>query len=540
MQDTPIELIEDHDEAYYFWKKIGVFARPLIHLDAHIDFNFHAAKPPKQTLDEAKSKKDLVKQLSTNLMYNRLKVKEKALTNIGNYIYPGMRDGIVTDFYWVIPGGRKEFKDSLKAVRNIIRSFFPRDPLETRQITHSNGVVKAKVYGRSFFITTLDDLPEEIDGALLDIDTDYLTTDTIQKSGAAQDAGRRFPWIWPDELAMKLKKKKINPACITVAYSVNGGFTPLVYKFLGDEIALTLSGSDQSIDRIISKKKEALEFLKNGNLEAAIRILSVALEEADDIKSEIGVKKRLKAHIAFILFRCFAGLKNRHKAKFYYNLAVRSDKTYRARDNNYGPMLMGLAKGLKKAEEEFKNILMADKTNVHALCGLGNIAIRRKRSAKARGFFKKAHVIDKKNREALLGLARTEVLVKNYRLALRYLKEYTSRYGHDMNATPYALLARVYEGLKMFDKALCEYRFAHRFGTDLGLYFGLFKLLGKTGISEKDKEWIDSKIDSYNEYKKNFLKSIKKRSRGFNMKAGIETKRFLGQIDKTLRKIRYI
>ena len=82
MKMPPEKLIEDHDEAYFFWKKLGLKSKTLVHLDAHIDFGFHAAKPTKQTFAEAKSKEGLIRQLSTNLMYKELKVKERALTNI--------------------------------------------------------------------------------------------------------------------------------------------------------------------------------------------------------------------------------------------------------------------------------------------------------------------------------------------------------------------------------------------------------------------------------------------------------------------------
>ncbi len=49
-KNPPVKLIEDHDQAYYIWKKAGLKNRPLIHIDAHIDFDFHPVKPAKQTL----------------------------------------------------------------------------------------------------------------------------------------------------------------------------------------------------------------------------------------------------------------------------------------------------------------------------------------------------------------------------------------------------------------------------------------------------------------------------------------------------------
>ncbi len=105
-----IVLIEDHHQALKIWQEKKVKNLDLIHLDAHIDFGFHAAKPIKQSIDDAKSIKDLKASLERSLAFTRYEKDFEKQTNIGNYIYPAMREGIVRDFYWVIPGGAEEFK----------------------------------------------------------------------------------------------------------------------------------------------------------------------------------------------------------------------------------------------------------------------------------------------------------------------------------------------------------------------------------------------------------------------------------------------
>ncbi|MGB2705438.1 MAG: UPF0489 family protein [Candidatus Omnitrophota bacterium] len=528
MKNTPLKLIENHDEAYFFWKKLRVRGKPLVHLDAHIDFNFHAAKPLKQTFREAKSKEGLIRQLSTNLMYKELKIKEKSLTNIGNYIYPAIRDGMVTDFYWVVPGDRREFKKSLKNLKNIARSFFPRDPFETGNLTkEAGGALKARIYGRNFIFTTLEDLPENIEGALLDIDTDYLTTDTVRKAGASQDAGCRFPWMWPEELVEKLRKKKIKPSCVSIAYSVNGGFTPLVYKFLGDEVAVFLNGPDRKFKKIISDKNNALRLFKKRNFKKAAALFEKVLKNSEDTGLNNGLKNKLKANIAFLLFRCYAALKNLPKAQSFYRTAVALDKTYKVRDNNYGPLYLRQRRGMKKAEKEFGFILAVDKDNPHALSGMADILMRRKKFKKARSFFKKAYAADRKNTQALFGLARAEISLKNYKAALGYIEKYKQK--NPAKAAIYSLKAAAYDGLGMFEEALREYKLAHRFGVDLGLYIRLFKLLKKTGIPEDHKEWIHSRIDTYEKYRKGFFKNTRQQNR---------TKRLIQRIDTILKDIR--
>ena len=86
-----VKLIEDRHKSYYLWKRSDLKNRVLLHLDAHIDFG------------------------------------PRNLTNIGNYIYPAIREGIVSEFCWIIPGDKKEFKKSLKNIKNILRNLSLRD-----------------------------------------------------------------------------------------------------------------------------------------------------------------------------------------------------------------------------------------------------------------------------------------------------------------------------------------------------------------------------------------------------------------------------
>lgn len=531
----PIKLIENHDQAYYFWKKLCLSKRPLIHLDAHMDFNFHPAKPLRQTLEEAKSKEDLTQQLSKNLAYKELNIKEDSLTNIGNYIYPAMRDGIVSDFYWVIPGDRQEFKRSLKKLLNILKSFFRQDPFKTRKITKVKGGLIAKIYGRDFIITTLQDLPENIKGAILDIDTDYLVTDTIRKAGVGRDIGKRFPWIWPEELVNQLKKKKMRPSCMTIAYSVEGGYTPLIYKFLGDEIAIFLNSTNKRLKEIILMKNKAFAFFREGKIKKTVYTLEKALQNLNTVRINSSSKNRLKAHIVFILFRYHAKQNNFAKARFYYDLAVTSDKTYRVEDSNYGPLYLRKKGNFKKAEREFKIILSADKDNPYALSGLANIFMKRKDFKKARLLFIRAYAVDRKNREALFGLSRIELRLKNYKAALKHLKDYKSK--NRMPGATHSLLAQVYEGLRMFDEALKEYKLASCLRMDPSLYLRLFEIVKKTDIPEKHKKWIKSRINTYKNYRKNFLSLRRKYPNRFDIRAKKRISKLLNRIDNILKNV---
>ena len=173
-RNNNISLIEDHHQALKIWREKKIKNLDLVHIDAHLDFGLHAAKPIKQAIDDAKSVKDLKSSLEQSLAFTRYEKDFEKQTNIGNYIYPAMREGIVRDFYWVIPGGAKEFKESRKPLRTLIRNLTKQDPYrsryklprkasqrgrQSRSYKFEEGLVTTSLLGRKFVICIWDKLP---------------------------------------------------------------------------------------------------------------------------------------------------------------------------------------------------------------------------------------------------------------------------------------------------------------------------------------------------------------------------------------------
>jgi hypothetical protein len=50
----------------------------------------------------------------------------------------------------------------------------------------------------------------------------------------------RLPWLWPHELVAYLAKQGVRTDLATITYSVQGGYAPLQWKYLGDELAVRL------------------------------------------------------------------------------------------------------------------------------------------------------------------------------------------------------------------------------------------------------------------------------------------------------------
>jgi len=114
-------LVEDHDEVLRIWRKKNINGLDLVHLDAHIDFGFFIAKPPEKLINEARSVKELKKRLEYTLNYLHYERDFDKQINIGNYIYPAICEGMINNFYWVVPGRAKEFKKSSKTIKRILR-----------------------------------------------------------------------------------------------------------------------------------------------------------------------------------------------------------------------------------------------------------------------------------------------------------------------------------------------------------------------------------------------------------------------------------
>jgi len=462
-----IALIEDHHEALKLWREKGIKNLTLIHIDAHLDFYFHFAKPPTQAINEAKSLKDLKESLERTLAFSRYERDFKKQTNIGNYIYPAMRDGIIRDFYWVIPGGIREFEQSRKWLKVLVRNLLKQDPFrlgqgsgERRQKNSKSptNAINASLMGRGFVITTLEHLPLFNDKVLLDIDTDFLVVDGLKNSGATSMIGKRKLWIQPKEFVNILREKIKNPEFTTIAYSVNGGFTPMKYKHLGDEIAYYLA--PQHFDRLFKRKIKAAEYFN--------------LFEAT------GKKK-------------------------HYTQAVCLNPSYKAEYNNYGPLYLKMGE-LSKAEKEFKNIKKVDPRNPYALRGIADVYLLKKDYHQAKKYFKYA-LQEKKNLDtAILGLAHAELKLNNFEKAKKLLKKYQT--FKPMQGVSYRLLGDIYWKEKKFQKAAILYKSAILLG-DYDIINILLKLLRISEHITEKNDIIKYVAKIYAGFKKSFYRSAK-------------------------------
>lgn len=351
-------LMENHDSAYHAWKALSLQGMTAVHIDAHLD----------------------ILTDSTNNIH------------FGNYLFQAIKDKIVTKLYWVVPGTRKEFMEDLIYVKKIISSLAAHDHITLSspppQPHLINGVITTTLFGIPAHICTVEDVPKIGEDVLLDIDVDFFIIKRIRDNSNIQQVGERKPWIGVPPFVKKIQKKIHSPFFTTIAYSVNEGYTPLVYKTLGDRLAAQLGFVDE------------------------------------------GMKTRLLAATHFARFRKYLDQDNIVEARKNLNAALYLNPLYAIPENTYGGLLLK-KKDLEGAHDEFSRMLKVDKSNIHALIGMGIVELYRNKLQRAEMHFKKALVIDPGNERSLLYRSWIEYKLKRYKQAEDFCKTGISLNRHN-------------------------------------------------------------------------------------------------------------
>ena len=374
-------MMEDHDKAYSAWKERGIRDRILVHVDAHIDFGWI----PEMDLDEFASS---CAGRKGGLLLNPFTTTRKKMVTIGNYICPAIRDGMVKKFYWVVPDasircarGRAHITRQLKQLLRIKSGAVDKPVFR-------DGRIHCRLLDRELVVCGLDTLERVDEPVLLDIDVDFMLTERIWDDLNP----RRLPWIFPEQLLEKLSPKINDIDVLTIAYSVEGGYTPLRFKYLGDELRALFSGIQPAAMR---HKRAALAYEKNNSPGKAREEYEQALRLDD---------KDASAYYNLSRLHLDADPVDEEKAARYHHEAVRRDGSYATNYNNYGILYLRYNQP-GKAEAEYSKHLRLDGNNASVLNGLGYIALSRRRYAQADDFFDRCLAMDKAHTGARAGKA---------------------------------------------------------------------------------------------------------------------------------------
>ncbi len=339
-----IHRMENHDAAYHCWREAGVKDRILVHLDAHHDMWW---------------------------------IDDNQAITIANYICPALQEGLVREVYWVVPDASFQTRANRRAVAQNLKRIVKKYP--GGRIVQRPG--HATVMGTPLTICPLRDLPAFDEPVLLDIDVDYLILPRATYGGG--DPSPALPWCWPEQLLEGLRQRGVRSALVTIAYSVEGGYTPLEWKYLGDELALRLEGGNANALTALLRLSEGARAEAAGDPAAAESLYRDAAAQLPDSAAPWW---RLAQF-------CAREQRAGDEGREHYQRALQRDASYRTAYASGG---IGLQwKGLwREAAAEYRRALLLDSGNAWAHLGLGQVAMAEKRWEEAAAHLSQAIALD--------------------------------------------------------------------------------------------------------------------------------------------------
>lgn len=331
---TPsLHVFENHDEAYHIWRRAGLTGKTLVHLDAHHDMAWLESR------DEL---------------------------HIGNYVCQAIKDGIVADVFWIVPDPTWTSAPSRKHLYRVVKRLTKTYPAKRSRVHVGVDRMTTELMDIQVTIGPLAALPRQATDVLLDIDTDFMLIPIM--SAIVSDADVERPWIWPDEVVPRLRAADIAPAVTTIAYSVDGGYTSLHWKYLGAALAAELGAPSHDTTRLRSgfgHLREAAAAASRGDLETA----EIACKRAEACLPG-------DAAPVYNLARWYAKSKRVLEARALYSAARDLDSSYATAYNNRGPWYL-YGHQVADAEREYAFALDLNPTDPYAQFGLAQVAAAR-------------------------------------------------------------------------------------------------------------------------------------------------------------------
>ena len=340
--------MENHDRAYTIWRDCGVKEKILLHIDAHHDMWW---------------------------------IKEKGFRTIANFVCQALREDQVREMYWVTPdptwkdaSGRRPI---LAQVKKIVKQY----PGPPAPIRIEDGRIRTSILGKPLHVCSLAALPCLDEPVLLDIDVDFMM---IPRLSVGVDFHSDLPWCWPADLMERMAALGVRAELVTIVYSVEGGYTPLKWKYLGDELALRLQGRNED-----DPMMRGMERIRQG-AEAERRN---QLDTAEQLYREAAALLPGNAALSFRLAHLCARTGRIDEARRCYQKALELDPSYRTPYNSSG--LWNLwGRRFRASEQEHRSTLDLDPQDAYAHYGMGRLAARRKRWSEAQEWYAKAVALD--------------------------------------------------------------------------------------------------------------------------------------------------
>ena len=320
-----VTRVENHDDAYHVWRSSGLRSQTLLHIDAHHDM-WWTPEP------------------ETNL-------------NIANFICYAIREGIVARVVWVVPDAAWQSSTGRRAVWRHVKCLAAQYPNAEAPVRRS-GTISVSLNGCLLTVCSIGNLPTFDRDVLLDIDTDFLLIPVV--SFRKHDCHASLPWCWPEELVNRLRLHGVQARTVTVACSREGGYTPLGWTYLCDELVARLQDPEARASRF-----RGFAMMRSGAQSAASGDPTAA-RSAFEAASHY-LPKDASPYCQLALLEWELGCQQ--NARRWYAVALALDPQCRHPYNNTGLWLYKEHR-FKEARREFNRMLDLDPNDAYAHYGL--------------------------------------------------------------------------------------------------------------------------------------------------------------------------
>jgi tetratricopeptide (TPR) repeat protein len=313
---------------------------------------------------------------------------------IGNFICAALKHGLLQEIFWVVPDATFRDDKGRKPVLQQLKQFQKKYPGSSSIIVEDNRIT-ASVLDKKLTICSLLTLPKPRDAVLLDIDIDYLVIPKV--SHAKRDKHGSLPWLWPSDLIKRLHDVGIRSDLVTIAYSVEGGFTPLQWKYLGQELMLRIKdplGASSDVAGMCRIRQGA-----EAEQQGQAVIAELKYRQAHELLPN-------SAAAPYRLARLLLNLGRMEEARKQYGEAVGRDHSYKGAYSSSGFHYYWGGR-LAEAEREFQELSTLDPNDAYCQFGLGLLAQKRGRWREAEQRLATALTLDSCLLDAQLALGET-------------------------------------------------------------------------------------------------------------------------------------